>query len=233
MSDPAHGRHNSDLGKSRDRLVRANTYRDASTVIVNVSRGMVPLTVVHSWMGLMAPMNQKLVRIGIENAEVGDGYNQAVDIILGNPDLSKFKFMLTLEEDNLPPPDGLLKLLESVKDFDVVGGLYWTKGEGGQPMCYGNPDTMPRNYIPWLPTPGAVARCNGLGMGFTLFRLELFQKMARPWFKTVEEFTPGVGAHAMTQDLFFFENAAKQGFRVACDTRVLVGHRDTKTGIIW
>ena len=40
--------------------------------------------------------------------------------------------MLTLEDDNLPPPDGLLRLYESIEagPYDAVGGLYWTRATG-------------------------------------------------------------------------------------------------------
>ena len=47
--------------------------------------------------------------------------------------------MLTVEQDNLPPQDGIMKLYESIEEgFDVVSGLYWTKGDAGQPMIYGD-----------------------------------------------------------------------------------------------
>ena len=39
--------------------------------------------------------------------EVGEAYSQAIEAILAHPDLSKFKYILTMEHDNIPPPDGL------------------------------------------------------------------------------------------------------------------------------
>ena len=76
--------------------------------------------------------------------------------------------------------------------------------------------------------------CNGLGMGFNLFKLDIFKnkELPKPWFKTVQEVIPG-GAKAYTQDLFFFEQAAKCGYRFAVDCRVLVGHYDLQNDIIW
>jgi len=141
----------------------------------------------------------------------------------------------------MPPPDGLLKLYESIEGevngvkYDCVGGLYWTKGEGGMPMIYGDPQVMPKNFIPQMPTLEGVQEANGLGMGFNLWRMQMFldAKIPKPLFKTLQDFTPGVGAKAYTQDLYFFENAAKFGYRFACDTRVKVGHLDVLTGIVW
>lgn len=185
-------------------------------------------------MGLAPPMNQRFVRLFVSGMEVGAAYSSALDMILDHPELSQWKYLLTLEEDNLPPPDGLLRLLESIGDFDVVGGLYWTKGEEGQPMIYGDP-TRPLNFLPQVPQPDTVQACHGLGMGFTLFKLDLFrdERLDRPFFQTVQTFDPVDGGKSYTQDLHFFERIRKLGYKVACDTRVRVGHYDSASGIVW
>ena len=229
------GIHNSDLDESIDRLEKAKSYRDLSTIIICPTRGVIPAKVVQSWMGMMRPMNQKVIgplfAIGME---VGAAYNSMIENILANPDLSTWKYLLTIEEDNMPPADGLLKLYESMDKFDVVQGLYWTKGEGGQPMIYGDPNVMPKNFIPQRPRKDEVMHCNGLGMGFNLWKLDIFKNksLEKPWFRTVQEVTPG-GARAYTQDLYFFENASKQGYKFACDCRVKIGHYDYQNDIIW
>ena len=231
MSDVAVGRHNADLGAATDRLIKGGSYRDLSTVIVVPTRGLIPAKVVQNWMNLMMPMNQKVVRIFVENMEVGDAYNAAVQLILDHPELKKWKYMLTLEEDNMPPQDGLLKLYEAMQEskgrYHAIGGLYWTKGAGGQPMCYGEPAGV-LNFIPQIPKPDTLTECNGLGMGFTLFKIDAFRKLEPPWFVTKQE----KGAQ-YTQDLYYFEKARKAGLRVACDARVLVGHYDVSEDIIW
>lgn len=230
------GEHNKDLEKANERLTKAQSYKDLSTIIICPTRGMISAKVVQSWMGLMRPMNQKVIgplfAIGME---VGAAYNSMIEMILQNPELSKWKYVLTIEEDNMPPPDGLLKLYESMDEYDVVGGLYWTKGEGGQPMIYGDPKVTPVNFIPQMPINEGVQQANGLGMGFHLFKLDIFknEKLQKPWFRTVQEFTPGAGGRSYTQDLYFYENAGKLGYKFACDTRVKVGHYDAEMDIIW
>mgnify|MGYP001568132345 CR=1 FL=1 len=233
------GRHNGAPVASRDRILRGNTYRDASTVCLIPTRGLIHARVVQAWWGMMTPMNQRFSRLFAWGMEVAHAYEEMVANVLAHPDLGTWKYVLTLEEDNLPPPDGLLKLIEAIEGgvdgqkYDAVGGLYWTKGEGGQPMCYGQPDVLPLNFIPWLPVPGTVARCNGLGMGFTLFRMAMFKGLPRPWFRTVQEYAPGVGGRAYTQDLWFFEQAGRAGHRFACDARVLVGHYNQSEDVVW
>ncbi len=240
MSDPQiilggdPGVHNADLERAQARLKKGKQYRDLSTICVVPTRGMIPARVVESWMGLMTPMNNAFFRIFVSGMEVGDAYNAAVETILGHEQLSKFKYLLTLEEDNMPPPDGLLRLYESIDEYAAVGGLYWTKGEGGQPMIYGDPKAM-LTFQPQLVRAESVQECNGLGMGFTLFDMDIFRdkKIPNPWFKTVQEYDPQTGAAVGTQDLYFFANARKAGYRVACDTRVKVGHLSVAEGVVW
>ena len=219
------------------RLEKNKSYRDLSTIIICPTRGMISARIVQNWQGLMRPMNQKVIGpIFMEGMEVGEAYNQAIKMILENPELSTFKFILTLEEDNAPPPDGLIKLYESIDEYDAIGGLYWTKGDAGQPMCYGDPRTQTLNFIPQIPEPDTVTPCNGLGMGFTLFRMEMLKDKRftyGEWFKTKQEVVPGVGAQMFTQDLWFFQHAHKLGYKFACDARVRVGHYDAASQIMW
>ncbi len=214
------------------RLEKEKTYRDLSTVIVCPTRGMIPARIVQSWQSMIRPMNQKVVGpIFIEGMEVGEAYNAAIRMVLENQELKKYTFLLTVEEDNAPPPDGLLRLYESIDDYDAVGGLYWTKGHSGQPMCYGDPKVMPLNFVPQIPKPDTITPCNGLGQGFTLFRLEMFKDKRftyGEWFKTVQE-----SNRSYTQDLWFFQRARELGYKFACDSRVKVGHWDNNERIMW
>lgn len=236
------GAHNKTLERTRERLRVAKQYKDLSTVCVIPTRGLIPARVVESWMSLMTPMNNAFIRIFAQGFEVGDAYSEALEAILAHPQIRKFKYLLTLEEDNMPPPDGLLKLLENICDCDKpclnhfvqVAGLYFTKGEMGQPMIYGDPKTI-MNFQPQVPVPDKIQESNGTGMGFTLFHLGLFKdkRIPKPWFKTVQEYDPQTGVQIGTQDLYFMGNIRKLGYRVASDNRVKVGHLDHGSGMVW
>jgi len=230
------GVQNSDLKQANARLSKSKSYRDLSTVIVTPTRGGRSLCprFVANLSGLMRPMNQQVYGpVFMSGMEVGQAFNSAVEMILGNPQLSKFKYMLTVEDDNLPPPDGLLKLYESIDEYDVVGGLYWTKGECGQPMIYGNPASSPLNFVPQAVVSNSVQKCNGTGMGFTLFRMEIFKRLPAPWFETKQSWDPNSGSKCYTQDLWFYEKLIRSGGSVAVDNRVKVGHLDIETGNVW
>lgn len=234
------GYHNQNFGAAQTRLLKGNTYRDLSTICIIATRGHIHARVLQSWFSMFTPMNQKFYRLFVIGDEVGKAYSNTIEQLVADKEMSKWKYILTLEEDNMPPPDGLLKLYEAIeggvngRKYDVVGGLYWTKGEGGQPMIYGNPMDIPKNFIPQPPLLDTIQECNGLGMGFNLFRMKIFkdERLRKPWFVTEQSYTPGVGTRGFSQDLYFYDNASAY-YRFACDTRVKVGHYDADNDIVW
>jgi hypothetical protein len=86
------------------------------------------------------------------------------------------------------------------------------------------------NFRPQVPRPGELQECCGTGMGFNLWRLSMFkdERLRKPWFKTIAG-TDGVG----TQDLYFWADARKHGYRCAIDNTVLVGHYDVAADMVW
>ena len=242
------GISNKDLDTATKRLLKGKQYKDLSTLCVIPTRGMIPARCVESWWSLWNPMNNRFQRMIITGMEVGDAYQQAVELLLNHPILKDFKYMLTLEEDNAPPADGLLKLLENICDcpepcrehFVQVAGLYWTKGHGtGQPMIYGDPKKL-LTFHPQVPIPDALQECNGTGMGFTLyhtgiFRDAVFREMCTPpngnapvFFKTPQDING-----TATQDLYNAGRLRQAGFRIASDNRVRVGHWDQTSGTMF
>jgi hypothetical protein len=228
-----YGRHNADLAASSERILAGASWKKQRIVVVLPAGADIPTKVALAHWGLIFPPNQPVVRIAALGLEVGDAYSQAIEQILADPNLRDWEYMLTIEHDNIPPPDGLIKLIETMDahpELACVGGLYWTKGEGGVPQIWGDPADPVLNFRPQPPRAGELVECCGTGMGFNLFRLAMFkdEKLRRPWFKTIAG-AGGVG----TQDLYFWGDARKHGYRCAIDCRVLVGHYEKATGITW
>ena len=99
------GKNNEDLDKAVDRIEKSKMYEDLSTIIICPTRGTFPTRVVQSWMKLLKPMNQMIAGpIFAESMKVDAAYEALIDYILGNPTLSKYKYVLTIEEDNFPAP---------------------------------------------------------------------------------------------------------------------------------
>lgn len=268
------------------------TFRDLSTIIILPTRGtteekkklvckkckteneylsttvngMSPIFV-EAWKRLIKPMNVPVLEMVVQGMEVGAAYSTAIENILANPALNKFKYILTVEDDNIIPfmpntQGPLMMLYENMEKFnlDVVGGLYWTKGNPSMPLLYGNPKEkreapagmfkvrfpakkqkkgrfgkLNDNGSDW--TDGEVVLCNGMGCGFTLWKLDIFKdsRIEKPWFETISDHGTGEkpGIRQYTQDLNCLEKLRGLGYRAAVDSRVKIGHLDIKSGIIY
>lgn len=233
-------------GGAFDRVMvhHGSTYRDCSTVVIMPTRDkFIHYEVWQRWSGLIMPMNQKrhmMVRVG---DEVGIAYNEAIRDILAHPELSKWRYVMTVESDNLIPPDAQIRMIETLERyrFDGVSGIYFTKGEVNMPMAYGNAARFrATGELEFAPidirealSAGDVVEVNGIANGCSLYRLDLFREMPYPWFMTVSDVLPNGGAVGFTQDLYFCKNAKAAGKRFGVDMRVRVGHMDLATGEVY
>lgn len=239
-------------------VIEGNSYKDRSTVIITPSRGLVHLQVIESWNRLLRPKNQKVAHIYAKGHEVGEAYNGLIEFILDHEVLSKCKYVMSLEDDNIPPPSALMRLLDCMEqtEFDAVGMLYYTKGDEPMPMAYGDvhrtggkDDTMDFSPVDVSEAimQGGLIEVNGIAMGCTIYRMDLFKQIEKPWFVTVNEWD--TEAHkllacgdpakekslgrVMTQDLSFCLRARKAGKRFAVDCSNRVGHMDVETETVY
>jgi hypothetical protein len=188
-------------------------------------------------------MNQKRAILFTSGHEVGKAYDAMIQNILAHPELSKWKYILTLEDDNLPPPDAHIRLLESIEwgSYDAISGLYFTKGEVNMPMAYGDPAEyartgqlgfQPRDVREALAA-GQIMPVNGIAMGTALWKMDLFRQFPAPWYVTLNDLVPGQGVIGMTQDLSACRRWVQAGKRFAVDLRVRVGHLDAVSGTVY
>lgn len=247
------------------RLIReptdAERYRDQKTVMVCPTRSKIDFQVVDGWLNLAAPMNQLRtppIFAPVENLsgkkcqtchgpllakgyKVADAYNALVKEVLADPNLSRWTYLMTVEDDNVLQPDAHLRLLETMESgpWDAVSGLYYTKDdEDSLPMAYGDGELYRRTgelrfdvRADAEPDSGVLDVC-GIPMGCALFRLSLFREIPPPWFVTVED-SGRRGMAATTQDIYFSNLCMRAGKHLAVDTRVLVGHKDGDTGKVY
>jgi hypothetical protein len=244
VSEAATQLQSAGLGFERVEVLPGSTYQDNSTIVIIPTKGMIHFKMVHALQSMLGPMNQKRAILFAAGDEVGKAYDSLIKTILAEPQFSKWKYVLTLEDDNLPPADAHIRLLESIEwgpKFDAVSGLYFTKGDFNMPMAYGDPeeyrqtgilDFKPRDIRDAMKL-GNLMEVNGIAMGCALWRLDLFRQIPPPWFVTVSDLVPEKGLMMMTQDLYFCKHAKEAGKRFAVDMRVHVGHLDINTGIIY
>lgn len=223
-------------GYERVASVPKSAYRDTSMVIIVPSRDQwLHKRFVEHLNAIQYPMNQRRTLFHIQGDEVGAAYSDQIRLVLQHPDLSKWKYVLTIEDDVLVPQDCVTKLCEAIEEgpFDGVSGMYFTKSEDmPAPMAYGDPeefrrtgvlDFRPRDIVGALKT-GSIVPVNGIAMGISLYRMQLFKDLAYPWFVT---------SPSHTQDLFMCGNARRAGRTFAVDCRVRCGHLDFASGKVF
>lgn len=221
------GLHNEDLPQSTARIIEGGSWKKQRVVMLIPAAETIPAKVYLSHCSLVFPPNQSAHRMLALGQEVGEAFSNSIETILATPGIQDWEYLLTIEHDNVPAPDALVRLIKRMEEhpeFACIGGLYWTKGYGGVPQIWGDPKDPVLNFRPQPPDPnGGLVECCGTGMGFNLWRLKMFkdQKLRRPWFKTLAG-SEGVG----TQDLYFWGDARKHGYRCAIDCSVKVGHYD-------
>lgn len=227
------GVHNQDLEKSGKRILEGGSWKKQRVVMLIPAGVSIPTKVYLSHCGLIFPPNNASYRMAAIGMEVGEAFSQSIAEILAHPELSQWEYVLTIEHDNIPPADGLIKLIEAMHqhpEYSCIGGLYWTKGEGGVPQIWGDPKDPVLNFRPQPPVDNQLIECCGTGMGFNLWRMDMFkdERLRKPWFKTIAG-AEGVG----TQDLYAWSDFRKYGYRCAIHCGVKVGHYDSITDITW
>ena len=224
------GFHNGEFEQGRSRVLEGGSWKRQRIIVVIPTGSAIPSKVALALWNLGFPPNNNVMRILAIGMEVGEAYSNAVEGILAEPALSDWEYMLTVEHDNLPRPNGVLKLLERMEhhpELAAISGLYFQKGEGGYPQIWGDPKDPIPNFRPQSPINGELVECCSTGMGFALWRLSMFRdaRLPRPLFKTTD-------FPQMTQDMSFWHNARQLGYRCAVDCAVKVGHMDSE-GRVW
>ena len=172
------GVHNKDLAKTSARLLKGGSWKRQRVIVIIPAADTIPAKVALSHWNLAFPPNNGVVRILAQGMEVGDAYSTAIENILNTPELKDWEYILTIEHDNCPPADGVVKLIEQMEnhpELACIGGLYFTKGDGGVAQIWGDIKDPVVNYRPQAPDlNGGLVECYGTGMGFNLWRMTMF-----------------------------------------------------------
>lgn len=232
-----YGYHSSNYEATSQRIKKSKMYEDLSTVcVIPTPTGQLSTKFVQYFSGMMRPMNQKFHVHFEEKKEVGQAYTDAIEMILNNPVLKEFKYLLTVEWDNIIfQPDALMMLYEDMSDYDIASGLYFCKGQNGAAMAYGQTHIHPMNFIPFLPQDNAITPVHGIGMGFALWKMSIFKdkRLPKPLFKTVQEVIPNKGVQMFSQDLYACQKLRELQYKICVDSRIKIGHYDFENNFVW
>lgn len=142
------------------------------------------------------------------------------------------KYLFFIDEDVTPPGHALRQLIYQADHHPegmVFGGIYCHKSPPAMPMIFRGLGAGP--YWDWKV--GEFFEVDGISMGCTLIRTEVFEKLPKPWFKTVDDasaYWDGVPkAEMWTEDLYFCDLVRKAGYKVYADASVLAEHWSIET----
>ena len=154
------------------------------------------------------------------NMRVAEARNSAVELALG----AEAEYLYFRDYDVITPLNALGILL--ARDHPFVGGLYYSKEFPPCPLTLrdGRPVTD------W--TLGETVKCDVIGMGATLIKMDLFRNMEPPWFATLSEADDNDPTYRFqcTEDTYFCRRLIKeQGIYPYIDTAVSCTHMDLET----
>lgn len=173
---------------------------------------------------LTKPMFASYIPISPDSMEVGEARNECVE----RAREAGAEHILFIDYDVMPPPNALVRLLSH--KLPIVGGVYHSKSVPSYPLLWvkGWPGAF-EDY-----EAGDLVSVHGMGMGCTLIRMDVFDKMEKPYFKTIPGYVnenPSVVLPHMTEDTYFCDKARKAGFDVVADTGIQAYHVDWVTGV--
>lgn len=222
-------------------VIEGDTFRERDTVCIVPTRGKIHWAAVAAWNNMFSPANSRKSVLFAVGHEVGRAYEAVVEYAVNDPVLRRWPYILTLEDDTLPPRDAHLRLVEAMEqhpEYVAIGALYHSKGELRFPMAFGDPERYETiGELDFLPREEAsksrdLIEVNGVAMGCTMWRTSIFREMPRPWFRTEQQFDRESGAKMMTQDLYFCRALREKGHRVAVHCGIRCGHLDVATGVV-
>ena len=175
---------------------------------------------------LVKPMFGNAIPISPDSMEVGEARNQCVEIAKQ----AGAEYIFFVDYDVAVPANALVKLL-SLK-VDVAAGVYHLKQVPSYPLIYVQGWQQAFEDYEY----GDLIKADGVGMGCTLIKMSVFDKLEPPYFKTVPgyvEGNPNAVLPHMTEDIYFCQKAKAAGFDIIVDTSIQCGHVDWRTGVIY
>lgn len=135
----------------------------------------------------------------------------------------KAKLLLMVDDDVLPPHYAVQKMLSALLVDEramACAGIVYTKMDVPSPLVFANRGEGP--FYGWkrdkvFEVPGFIST------GCMLVRVEAFDKIEQPWFKTSDY------PEQETEDAYFCTKLKKAGYKVLGHGGVLCGHYDSKT----
>lgn len=135
-----------------------------------------------------------------------------------------YDYVMWFDSDMTFEPDLLIRLLDDIKDKDMVTGLYFNRRPPFRPTVFEECDISQKDReirvsaVHQKHIPDSMFEIAACGFGCILVRTSVFKEV---YEKQGLPFSPLLG---LGEDLSFCWRARQQGFKVWCDPKLLCGH---------
>lgn len=124
--------------------------------------------------------------------------------------------LLFIDHDNILQPNALVRMLQY--NVPIVGSLYFERKYPHLPVCYTfEGDTKTVRVMHEYPK--GLIRVHVLGLGCSLFNMNVFKQLKDPWFTYTHN-----GNVWGTEDIAFFHKVMEADIPVYMDTQNTCGH---------
>lgn len=174
---------------------------------------------------LSLPMFGNASFYGPDSLEVGEARNEIVRSAMRDG----VEYLFFMDYDVSPPPYAIQKLL--TLKTDIAAGVYHAKQIPSYPLILVRGHHWAFEDYEY----GDLISADAVGMGCTLIKMSVFEKIEEPWFKTVPPVSKD-GLHVLptlTEDVYFCDKAKAAGFEIIVDTSVQAGHTDWRNGVTY
>jgi len=134
--------------------------------------------------------------------------------------------ILFCDDDHIFPADTAVRLLEH--DVDIVGALAFKRRPPYDPCIFNaikNEQTNELNMVHEVSIKQGLQEVTAIGFAFVLIKVEVFQKLEFPWFVYGDKSLGIMVAQGgIGEDMSFCVRARNAGFKVYCDTDLIVAH---------
>lgn len=139
----------------------------------------------------------------------------------------KSDYLMFIDNDMTFPNSGIQRLLDA--DKDIIGVHYNARPKPGTNKLISTVKTAdPFNDVDFGKVtegfPAQTFKCFSVGTGFTLIRMNIFDRIPFPWFESGETEKDG----PYTEDVDFFRKANEAGFEIYCNPTIKMGHIGTQ-----
>lgn len=196
--------------------------------------GRVSMRWARAFRHLGGPLGSNIVELEpVVGKPIAAARNEIIQAAIAN----NCEFLFFLGDDNLPPGDAIVRLLQRAWDhpeIDLFTGVYWTKGWPTQPYLWRGMQRGP--YHDWKVgefIPVDYAGCDSLLIRLSDRVKDIGKDL--PWFSTDWYWEPEQGAPSelATEDFYFYTRCRQAGIELWADTNVQVLHEDRQSGMLF